>query len=75
VPRDAVHDLRGAKVVFVPAGGDRYRAVKVETGRSSPDEVEILSGLEAGQPVVTRGSFTLKAELSKASMGHAGHAH
>ena len=48
----------------------------METGADSGKEVEIVNGLEPGFPVVARGAFVLKSQLSKASMGEGhGHAH
>lgn len=77
VPREAVQVLGSEKVVFVPAGENRFAAVEVRTGTESGREVEIVEGVAAGTKVVTRGSFVLKSELSKEAMsgGHAGHGH
>ena len=77
VPREAVQTLGDRTVVFVPDGENRFRPVEVELGAESAGEVEIGSGLSEGTPVVTRGAFTLKSELSKESLsgGHAGHGH
>jgi cobalt-zinc-cadmium efflux system membrane fusion protein len=77
VPRDAVQKVGERTVVFVPAGENQFRPVAVKLGAESAGEVEIASGIEEGTQVVTRGSFTLKSELSKESLsgGHAGHGH
>ena len=77
VPRDAVQKLGERSVVFVPAGENKFRPVEVKLGAESGGEIEIASGIEPGTRVVTRGSFTLKSELSKESLsgGHAGHGH
>jgi cobalt-zinc-cadmium efflux system membrane fusion protein len=66
VPRDAVQPLGDAQVVFVPLGEGRYLPVRVVTAPT--DErglVEVVSGLAAGQDVVTIGAFLLKSELAK----------
>jgi len=48
----------------------------VELGLSNDELVEVVSGLTAGETIVTKNSFRLKAELEKASgAGHAGHGH
>jgi cobalt-zinc-cadmium efflux system membrane fusion protein len=77
VPREAVQKVGDRLVVFVIAGENRYRPVEVETGAEARSEVEIRSGIEDGTPVVARGAFTLKSELSKESLSgsHAGHGH
>ena len=43
-------------------------------GRSNHTVVELTAGLTPGQRYVTKGAFTLKAQLAKGSFGH-GHAH
>ena len=77
VPRDAVQKVGERTVVFVPAGENQFRPVEVKLGAESAGEIEIAAGIEPGTQVVTRGSFTLKSELSKESLsgGHAGHGH
>src|SRR5690606_3125919 len=68
-PRDAVHNVGGAKAVFVKeASGFRVR--RVTTGREDPTNVEILSGLEPGEVIATKNTFTLKSELGKAEAEH-----
>jgi len=73
VPVTALHDLEESTVVFVETA-EGFAPQPVSTGRRSQTEVEILAGLEAGARYVSRGGFTLKAELGKGSFGH-GHAH
>jgi cobalt-zinc-cadmium efflux system membrane fusion protein len=74
IPREAVQKLGEEQVVFVSAGENEFRPVEVRTGSSSAQEVEILSGIEPGTPVVIQGAFVLKSELSKESLGE-GHSH
>ena len=71
VPQLAVQDLNGKSVVFVPTGRTgRFVARPVVVGpRAGPGLVTITSGLKAGDMIVTKGSFQLKAELTKASFG------
>jgi membrane fusion protein, heavy metal efflux system len=72
---DAVQTLEGASVVFIEEEG-AFEARKVKIGRvgingSDPKIfVEILSGLEAGEAFVDKGSFILKAELAKGAASH-----
>ncbi|AEI67187.1 efflux RND transporter periplasmic adaptor subunit [Corallococcus macrosporus] len=74
IPRQAVQQVQGEQVVFVPLSETRFRPRDVRTGASSASEVEILSGLEPGESYVSQGAFILKSELSKESMGE-GHSH
>ncbi len=54
VPVAAVQQTGEGSLVFVAEGG-KAKAVKVETGRNSDGNVEILSGLKAGDRVVIAG--------------------
>ncbi|MFZ5480815.1 MAG: efflux RND transporter periplasmic adaptor subunit [Myxococcota bacterium] len=73
VPAEAVQEVEGSMVVFVEAG-DAFEARPVSIGQRTASEVQILSGLTPGEPVVVGGAFTLKSELAKAELGE-GHAH
>lgn len=75
VPVEAVQRTEGGAVVFVP--GDRageFVARPVKLGHETGKSVAIESGLEAGQQVVVSGSFILKSELGRESLGE-GHDH
>lgn len=69
VPREAIQTIKGSKVVFVNEGGG-FRMRPVTTGREDSVNAEILSGLEFGETVATKNTFTLKAELGKAEAEH-----
>jgi cobalt-zinc-cadmium efflux system membrane fusion protein len=73
VPKSALQTLEDRTVVFVQ-DEDGFEPRPVKTGRSTNDQVEILSGLSPGEQFVTKGAFTLKAQLSKAAFGD-GHGH
>jgi cobalt-zinc-cadmium efflux system membrane fusion protein len=75
VPEIAVQDLNGKPVVFVAAGGiagatGRYVVRFVTVGpRVGDGTMVITDGLRAGERIVGKGAFQLKAELTKASFG------
>jgi hypothetical protein len=58
VPRNAVVDRAGEKLVFI-ADGQIARARTVETGIESPELVEVTAGLQEGEIVVTVGAAAL----------------
>ncbi len=58
VPRPAVRTIDGAEVVFV-IRGDRVERRAVKTGLDDAGQVEIASGLSAGERVVVEGPATL----------------
>ena len=73
VPKSALQTFEERTVVFVQ-DEDGFEPRHVETGRQNATQVEILSGLAAGQSYVSQGAFTLKAQLSKGAFGD-GHNH
>jgi cobalt-zinc-cadmium efflux system membrane fusion protein len=62
-PSSAITFVDGKPTVFVASGQNAVRVVNVELGASDADETEILSGLKAGDRIVTDGAFALKSEL------------
>lgn len=70
LPEDAVLLVQGQPTVFVAErGGFEPRAVDV--GARSQGRVVIKSGLKAGETVVVRGAYALKARLLKSQIGDA----
>ena len=68
VPRSAVLQTGERAVVFVDQGKGALRPVDVVTGRSAGEYVEVLSGLEPGQRVVTSAQFLLDSESNLAEV-------
>ncbi len=74
VPSTAVIRMEdGDEVVFVESD-EGFELRTVTLGRRTRDQIEVVSGLVAGDRYVGRGGFSLKAELGKSSFGD-GHAH
>ena len=73
VPKLSLQKFEGADVIFVstPEG---FKPAQVRIGRVDQSSVEILSGLAPGQKYVSKGGFTIKAELEKSSLS-SGHSH
>ncbi|MEK7775266.1 MAG: efflux RND transporter periplasmic adaptor subunit, partial [Candidatus Zixiibacteriota bacterium] len=69
VPRDAVQWEGCCNVVFVRESSDRYRPRKVQLLNGDGPVYEVVSGVHAGEDVVVGGSFLLKTELKKSSIG------
>jgi membrane fusion protein, copper/silver efflux system len=74
VPRDAVMYTGRRAVVFVATAEDRYEIRDVQVGAEADDRVEIRSGLDEGESVVSRAGFILDSEsrLMEAMMGQPG---
>jgi membrane fusion protein, heavy metal efflux system len=75
VPAAALQRLHDAWCVFVPRGPGAFEVRTVGRGRDLSGEVEVLSGLAAGETVVVEGAFLLKAEAEKAEGAGAHHDH
>jgi len=69
VSKDAVQWEGCCHIVFVQESSDRYRPRKVSIDRGDNRHYTVTSGLESGELVVTDGSFLLKSELKKESLG------
>ena len=77
VPREAVQEVEGRTVVFVPGGRPgEFRAQPVQVGQPTEDGMVLVqSGLAVGDQVVTTGAFALRSELAEGEIGEAGHGH
>lgn len=67
VPDEAVQTVDGAPAVFVPVRGEEntFARRQITIGDPTSGYVPVLSGLKEGEPVVSRASFILKADLGK----------
>jgi Cu(I)/Ag(I) efflux system membrane fusion protein len=62
VPQSAVLHAGERSFVFRALGEGRFRPQAVEIGLRSGEDVEVLSGLEPGDEVVTSGTFLIASE-------------
>lgn len=75
VPLTAVVDDAGRPIVFVQLSGETFERRAVTLGAREGDHVQIVSGLKAGDRVVTRGAHLVRlASLSTSVPAH-GHVH
>lgn len=75
VSRGAVIDDGGRSVVYVQTGGEAFVRRPVQLGINDGDFVEVLSGVQAGERVVSEGAYFVKlAAAGGEEIGH-GHAH
>jgi RND family efflux transporter MFP subunit len=65
LPDSAVQKYGKETFVFLNLGDNKFKKVLVELGEKIPDGYYVNSGIQAGDVVVTQGSFTLKAETLK----------
>jgi Cu(I)/Ag(I) efflux system membrane fusion protein len=62
VPWDAVIDSGTQKIAFVATSPGKFVPRRVTTGDTDGERVEIVSGLELGERVVTRANFLVDSE-------------
>ncbi len=76
VPRDAILDSGVRQLVFIHLGAGRIGRREVTVGARVGDWIEVLTGLQGGEHVITSPAFLIDSEsrLSAAVAGlHAGH--
>jgi len=69
VPISAVQEFASGRIVFVQTGPTAFTLRPVATGEILGPRIEITAGLAEGERVVSVGSFLLKSEMMKASLG------
>jgi Cu(I)/Ag(I) efflux system membrane fusion protein len=62
IPADAVIQSGTKSVVFVALGEGKFQPREVQLGETNADYVEVVSGLEKGDGVVTRANFLIDSE-------------
>ncbi|MCA9468393.1 MAG: efflux RND transporter periplasmic adaptor subunit [Nitrospira sp.] len=73
IPLDAVQHIEEQPVAFVEEKPGTYKKRTVILGSKEDPYVEILTGLQEGERVVTKGSFYLKSVLLGETLGGHGH--
>jgi hypothetical protein len=62
VPQSAVLNSGDRQTVFLDRGNGVFEPRQVKIGAQTDDRVEILSGLAAGDRIVTSGNFLIDSE-------------
>lgn len=74
IPVSALTEEEGAYFVYLQLGEDVYKKQEVSLGANNGSHVQVLSGLQAGDRVVTRGAYQVRL-ASRASVIPEGHSH
>jgi len=69
VPANALQTIGDDTVVFVREAPGRFVRRDVQVGARGDEWVQILTGLQVGETVVTDGSFYLKSSMLRGSIG------
>jgi membrane fusion protein, heavy metal efflux system len=67
VPESAVQDLKGKPVVFVQTASGVFVPRDVQVGVRVDRQIQIVSGLKAGTPVVVNGALLLKSHILRSA--------
>lgn len=67
VPNDAVQSVGERQFVYLSLPGDPTKLIEreVRLGRALGDQIEVLAGVSAGDSVVSKGSFFVRAEAER----------
>ena len=70
IPKEAVLEHEGKKIVYVLLSGEEFERREVAVGDELGNKIAVLSGLNKGERVVTQGAYQLKLqELRPADAG------
>jgi len=64
----ALQSVEDGQIVFVELGEGKFEKRMVKLGREQHGRVQVLEGVQAGDKVVTAGSFILKSEMLKSEL-------
>ncbi len=62
IPRSAIVYTGRKQIVFVAGENETFRAREIRTGHESGEQVVVVSGLNAGDRIVTSGAFLIDSE-------------
>lgn len=69
IPWSAVQEVDDHRAVFIRVSERAFELRRLHTGERAGDLVEVLNGLQPGDEVVSEGSFLLKGELLRSTLG------
>lgn len=75
LPESACLDLGEGTLVYVQISGELFQSREVELGQKANGRVEIVSGLEQGERVVTRGAEVVQLFANSEGDPHSDHGH
>lgn len=65
IPKEAVLEHEGKKIVYVLLSGEEFERREVSVGDEIGNKIAVLSGLNKGERVVTQGAYQLKLQESQ----------
>lgn len=75
VPTSSLIEEQGTFYVYVQAGGESFQKREVKLGASDGLQVQILSGIQENERVVTKGGYQIKLSSASGALPAHGHEH
>ena len=75
IPVSALQEEDGLTTVYVQTGGERFERRILKLGVRDGEYVQVLSGLQKGERVATRGAHLVRLAASAGKVPQHGHAH
>jgi RND family efflux transporter MFP subunit len=70
VPLSAIYDDNSQKIVFVHTNGESFEKREIKTGPAFHEYIAVLSGIQTGERVVSRGGYQVKLASTSEEIGH-----
>lgn len=75
VPVSSLIEEQGNFYVYVQTGGESFERREIKIGASDGETVQVLSGIEEGERVVTKGAYQIKLSSASGELPAHGHEH
>lgn len=75
VPESSLMEEQGNIYVYVQTGGESFEKREIKIGASDGENVQVLSGIEEGERVVTKGGYQIKLSSASGELPAHGHEH
>ena len=75
IPASALLEEQGTFYVYVQTAGETFEKREVRLGASDAARVQVLSGVQEGERVVTKGAYQIKLATLSGTMPAHGHEH
>lgn len=75
IPTSALMEELGNFFVFVQTGGESFEKKEIKLGGHDGKNVEVISGLNEGERVVTKGAYAIKLASASSAIPAHGHSH
>jgi len=75
IPKSAIVNDNGLHVVYIQVGGESFERRNVKTGISDAGYVEVYSGVNEGEHIVSIGAYQVLLSAGSPAAAGSGHAH